>query len=125
MYALRNRTAAAVPELGRHQFDTLRTRLLKVVVTVRQSVRRIWMQLPAAFPMAVAFQAVLAVGLSPEKTFAKAVLKENYLWAASAAIGRGASSLYLLNPPYQYNHASSRPHRKIVPKQPTTPLAAS
>ncbi|MCG8420885.1 MAG: transposase [Proteobacteria bacterium] len=65
MYALRNRTAAAVPELGRHQFDTLRTRLLKVVVTVRQSVRRIWMQLPAAFPMAVAFHAVLAVGLSP------------------------------------------------------------
>lgn len=65
MYALRNRVANVAPKLGRHQFDTLRARLLKVAVTVRQSVRRIWMQLPAAFPLAAVFHDILAVGLSP------------------------------------------------------------
>jgi hypothetical protein len=65
MHALRNRVAEVAPALGRCQFDTLRVRLLKVAVTVRQSVRRIWMRLPAAFSMGGVFRDVLAVGLSP------------------------------------------------------------
>ncbi len=42
----------------RWQFDTMRTRLLKVAVAVRQSVRRIVVALPTAFPCAVLFHRV-------------------------------------------------------------------
>lgn len=41
--------------LGRAQFDTLRLRLLKVAAWVNQSVRRILVRLPKAFPFAELF----------------------------------------------------------------------
>ena len=50
MHALRTVAAAVRPELAHQQFDTLRLRLLKVGALVRQSARRIWVQLPKAFP---------------------------------------------------------------------------
>lgn len=46
------------PSFGRRQFDTLRLLLLKVAALVGQSVRRVTLQLPAAFPMAEVFVAV-------------------------------------------------------------------
>lgn len=54
-HALRQEAARVSPELGRAQFDTLRLRLLKVAALVRQSVRRIWVQLPRAYPWRHAF----------------------------------------------------------------------
>jgi hypothetical protein len=50
LHALRQEAALASPELGRAQFDTLRLRLLKVAALVRQSVRRLWVRLPRAYP---------------------------------------------------------------------------
>ena len=50
LHALRREVARDSAELGRAQFDTLRLRLLKVAVLVSQSLRRIWVRLPAAFP---------------------------------------------------------------------------
>ena len=50
LHALRQEAALVSPELGRAQFDTLRIRLLKVAALVRQSVRRIWVQLPRSYP---------------------------------------------------------------------------
>ena len=55
MRAVRAAAAVVVPELGRVQFDTLRLRLLKVAAHVTQSVRRILIRLPRAFPFAAAF----------------------------------------------------------------------
>src|SRR5215831_17158549 len=48
--ALRSAAQALRSELGSQQFDTIRLRLLKVAALVRQSVRRIVVQLPRAFP---------------------------------------------------------------------------
>jgi hypothetical protein len=59
LHALRREVARDSAELGRAQFDTLRLKLLKVAALVRQSARRIWVRLPAAFPFREIF-AVLA-----------------------------------------------------------------
>ena len=56
--ALRRVVVRVAPCFGRRQFDTLRLLLLKVAALVRQSVRRVTFQLPAAFPMAEVFAAV-------------------------------------------------------------------
>lgn len=56
--ALRSELHVVAPSLGRAQFDTLRLRLLKVAALVKQSVRRIWVQLPRAFDLAAVFVAV-------------------------------------------------------------------
>ncbi len=55
LHALRRQVALVSPELGRAQFDTLRLRLLKVAALVRQSVRRLWVRLPRAYPWRHAF----------------------------------------------------------------------
>jgi hypothetical protein len=64
MYELRNRATEHSQQLGRAQFDTLRLRLLKVGALVKQSVRRIHIRLPEAFPFAAVFRAI-ATGLDP------------------------------------------------------------
>jgi hypothetical protein len=64
MYEIRSRASKHSHELGRSQFDTLRLRLLKVGALVKQSVRRIHIRLPRAFPLAVVFRAI-AAGLDP------------------------------------------------------------
>jgi hypothetical protein len=56
LHALRKRVAEHSGELGRAQFDTLRLRLLKVAAWVSQSVRRILVRLPKAFPYAGLFR---------------------------------------------------------------------
>jgi hypothetical protein len=56
--ALRRVVVRVAPSFGRRQFDTLRLLLLKVAALVGQSVRRVTLQLPAAFPMAEVFVAV-------------------------------------------------------------------
>jgi len=53
--ALRRKLHLVAPALGRAQFDTLRLRLLKVAARVKQTVRRIWVQLPRAFDLASVF----------------------------------------------------------------------
>lgn len=60
MFALRSRVGEVAPALATAQFDTLRLRVLKVAARVVQSVRRIVVSLPAAFPFAHVFRAVLA-----------------------------------------------------------------
>lgn len=59
LFALRNAVGEHSEELGRHEFETLRSRLLKVAVLVRQSVRRILLRLPRAFPLARPFRKTL------------------------------------------------------------------
>jgi hypothetical protein len=64
--ALRRVVARVAPAFGRRQFDTLRLLLLKVAALVGQSVRRVTLRLPAAFPMAEVFVAVaLDIGAAP------------------------------------------------------------
>ncbi len=65
MYALREELATVRIDMGNCQFDTLRLRLLKVGAMVRQSVRRILIRLPKAFPLAAAFCAI-AERLAPK-----------------------------------------------------------
>lgn len=60
LFALRTHVRAVAPALGTAQFDTLRLRLLKVAARVVQSVRRIVISLPSAFPLAHVFRAVAA-----------------------------------------------------------------
>ena len=55
MQALRQAIAPLSQELGRAQFDTLRLKLLKVGALVTQSVRRILVRLPQAFPLQKVF----------------------------------------------------------------------
>lgn len=55
LFALRQQVAPQSAELGRAQFDTLRLRLLKVAAWVTQSVRRIRVRLPQAFPFTEVF----------------------------------------------------------------------
>jgi len=64
MHELRCQAAKHSQELGRAQFDTLRLRILKVAALVKQSVRRIHVRLPLAFPFAKIFRA-LASALDP------------------------------------------------------------
>jgi hypothetical protein len=63
MHALRISLAPHAPALATAQFDTIRLRLLKVAALVSQSVRRIVVALPRAFPFAHAFR-VLASTLA-------------------------------------------------------------
>lgn len=60
LQALRRVIKPISAALGNAQFDTLRLRLLKVAAQVRQSVRRVLVKLPRAFPQADLFRAVLA-----------------------------------------------------------------
>ena len=46
------RAALAGTEFARAQVSTLRLRLLKVGARIRESVRRVWVQLPSAYPWA-------------------------------------------------------------------------
>jgi hypothetical protein len=46
-------------DLARVQFDTLRLRLLKVAALVTRSMRRVLVRLPASFPAAAVFAALL------------------------------------------------------------------
>ncbi len=56
MFALREEAGQVKRELGRMQFDTLRLKFLKVAGIVGESVRRICIQLPKAYPLADAFR---------------------------------------------------------------------
>jgi hypothetical protein len=58
MFGIREQLAIAAPTLATVQFDTLRTRLLKVAAFVRQRVRRILVALPQCFPLAQVFRTV-------------------------------------------------------------------
>lgn len=58
LHALRREVARDSAQLGRAQFDTLRLRLLKVAALVSQSVRRICVRLPRAFPFRTVFAAL-------------------------------------------------------------------
>ena len=58
MHELRHLAAEHSDELGRAQFDTLRLRILKVAALVKQSIRRIHVRLPKAFPFAKVFRAI-------------------------------------------------------------------
>jgi hypothetical protein len=58
--ALRREAAAVTPTLAHAQFDTFRLLLLKVAAIVRQSVRRIVVALPRAFPLASVFRSIAA-----------------------------------------------------------------
>lgn len=60
MCGLRRRAATVSAELGRQQFDTLRLRVLKVAALVKQSARRVLVQLPRGYPWAQTFRALLA-----------------------------------------------------------------
>lgn len=60
LFALRQQVAPLSAELGRAQFDTFRLRLLKVAAWVTQSVRRIQIRLPQAFPFAEVFRRLAA-----------------------------------------------------------------
>jgi len=62
LYAVRNRLQQEAPQEGNIQFDTLRLKLLKVSVVVRESLRRIWLQLPKSFPLASLFRSLLDRG---------------------------------------------------------------
>lgn len=60
LFTLRQALSKVSPGLARCCFDTLRLRLLKVAAIVSQSVRRVLIRLPAAFPQAKVFRAVAA-----------------------------------------------------------------
>lgn len=62
MHALRIRVGKDAPQEGKSQFDTLRLKLLKVSVIVKESARRIRLQLPKAFPLAALFRSLLQKG---------------------------------------------------------------
>lgn len=55
MHELRQQVAQQAPAQAQVQMDTLRLRLLKVAAHVTQSARRLWVRLPAAFPLAGLF----------------------------------------------------------------------
>lgn len=55
---LRREVAKVAPTQAGVQMDTLRARLLKVAVEVKQSVRRIVVSLPETFPLAEVWSAV-------------------------------------------------------------------
>lgn len=59
MHALRQRLRPLCATSGKAQFDTLRLRLLKVAAVVKESARRILVQLPEAFPEVRTFHDLL------------------------------------------------------------------
>jgi hypothetical protein len=68
MLALRRAARTIHSELGAQQFDTIRLRVLKVAALVRQSVRRILVQLPRAFPCATVFRSLAQYTAAPGVT---------------------------------------------------------
>jgi hypothetical protein len=60
LFAVRTLARQVDEALGAIQFDTLRLRLLKVAAAVTTSARRIWIRLPAAFPLAETFRRIAA-----------------------------------------------------------------
>lgn len=62
MWGLREEVKKESEEAGRWQFDTLRVRLLKVAVIVKESVRRIWTRMPLCFPLVELFRRLLVRG---------------------------------------------------------------
>lgn len=62
MWSLREEVKKESESAGRWQFDTIRVRLLKVAVVVRESVRRIWTQMPECFPLVELFRGLLERG---------------------------------------------------------------
>ncbi len=62
MYQLRKDVSEVSADLGRKQFDTLRLKLFKVGAMITESVRRIRIRLPEAYPLKHVFEAML---LSP------------------------------------------------------------
>lgn len=62
MWSLREDVKEKSPQLGKVQFDTLRIHLLKVGVSVKKSVRRIWYQMPRSFPHRGLFRSLLVRG---------------------------------------------------------------
>ncbi|NJK31901.1 MAG: IS1380 family transposase [Deltaproteobacteria bacterium] len=59
LFALRTHVAHVAPALANAQFDTMRLRLLKVAARVVQTVRRVVISLPSAFPLRNVFRALL------------------------------------------------------------------
>lgn len=59
MHELRRQVAPHAPALAHAQMDTLRLRLLKVAAHVTWSARRLWVRLPAVFPLAGLFLSLL------------------------------------------------------------------
>ena len=68
LFALRRLAGQVQPELAKLQFDTLRLRLLKVAAVVKQSVRRILVQLPASFPLSETFHRTAQLAALPPPT---------------------------------------------------------
>ena len=60
MHALRAEAAKHSAPLATVQMDTLRLRLLKVATHITHSARRLWVRLPAAFPLAHLFLSLAA-----------------------------------------------------------------
>lgn len=65
LFALRRLAGQVQPNLARLQFDTLRLRLLKVAGMVKQSVRRVLVQLPASFPLSETFHRTAELAALP------------------------------------------------------------
>ena len=59
MFQLRQQVAKVSEDLGRSQFDTLRLKLLKVGAMITESVRRIRIRLPEAYPLKAVFATLL------------------------------------------------------------------
>ena len=59
MYQLRKDVSEVSADLGRKQFDTLRLKLFKVGAMITESVRRIRIRLPEAYPLKHIFEAML------------------------------------------------------------------
>ncbi len=59
MFRLRQQAAEASEELGRSQFDTIRLKLLKIGAMITESVRRIRIRLPEAYPLKAVFAEIL------------------------------------------------------------------
>jgi len=55
MHYLRNEARQVSIPMGSYQFDTLRTKLLKVAAYVKKTVRRVWIHLPKYFPLQETF----------------------------------------------------------------------
>lgn len=62
MWGLREEVKKESESAGRWQFDTIRVRLLKVAVIVKESVRRIWTRMPLCFPLVGLFRRLLELG---------------------------------------------------------------
>lgn len=64
MHALRNRVRELSIDEGRRQFDTLRSRLLKVPIFLKKSLNCISLQISTSFSLASLFRSLLELGLA-------------------------------------------------------------